>query len=440
MNEALPSDVLTGARAVATLVRTPRAFAVLARLLAAGGAALLVALVLVPWQQNVTGTGRVVALAPVERQQVVTAPLEGRVTRWLVREGSVVRKGELLLELTDNDPDILRRLEQERDALDDRKAAAVARAQSLRARQRALLTSKDAAIRAAVQRVGMAKDRTRAAQQALEVAKAARETARKNRERQAALHEQGLTSRRALELAELDEVKAATDVERAAATLQAASGEESALDGDRQKVESDVAAAVEDARASEATAMAEEASTAAELARLDVRLARQSTMEVRAPLDGTVLRIATTQGTAFVKAGEPLLVLVPDTTERAVEIWLDGNDVPLVAVGREVRLQFEGWPAVQFSGWPSVAVGTFGGRVVLVDASDDGQGRFRILVQPERQEDWPSAPYLRQGVRVNGWVLLDQVRLGYELWRRFNGFPPALKSPGAPPAQKEKAS
>ncbi|MBL8825787.1 MAG: hypothetical protein JNM18_02290, partial [Planctomycetaceae bacterium] len=30
---------------------------------------------------------------------------------------------------------------------------------------------------------------------------------------------------------------------------------------------------------------------------------------------------------------------------------------------------------------------------------------------------------LRQGVRVNGWIQLNQVTLGYELWRQLNGFP-----------------
>lgn len=36
--------------------------------------------------------------------------------------------------------------------------------------------------------------------------------------------------------------------------------------------------------------------------------------------------------------------------------------------------------------------------------------------------------YLRQGVRALGWIQLGRVRLGYELWRLFNGFPPALPS------------
>ena len=119
--------------------------------------------------------------------------------------------------------------------------------------------------------------------------------------------------------------------------------------------------------------------------------------------------------------------LMPDAKSQAVELWVDGNDVPLVSKGRPVRLQFEGWPGVQFGGWPSVAVGTFGGRVTVVDHSGDAQGRFRILVVPdERDEPWPSPEYLRQGARVNGFVLLDQVRLGYELWRQANGFPPTV--------------
>jgi hypothetical protein len=103
----------------------------------------------------------------------------------------------------------------------------------------------------------------------------------------------------------------------------------------------------------------------------------------------------------------------------------------LIEEGRPVRLQFEGWPAVQFAGWPAVAVGTFGGRVALIDPSDDGRGRFRLLVVPDELDaPWPEARFLRQGVRAKGFVLLDQVSLGYELWRRANGFPPTVTPSG----------
>jgi hypothetical protein len=102
-----------------------------------------------------------------------------------------------------------------------------------------------------------------------------------------------------------------------------------------------------------------------------------------------------------------------------------------------VRLQFEGWPAVQFVGWPSVAVGTFGGRVYLVDPTTNDRGQFRILVEPDPEDGpWPDQEYLRQGVRAQGWVLLNRVSVGWELWRNLNGFPPARepeKSGGGQP-------
>jgi hypothetical protein len=37
---------------------------------------------------------------------------------------------------------------------------------------------------------------------------------------------------------------------------------------------------------------------------------------------------------------------------------------------------------------------------------------------------WPDGDrWLRQGVRTNAWVLLDEVPLWFELWRQMNGFP-----------------
>jgi hypothetical protein len=106
-------------------------------------------------------------------------------------------------------------------------------------------------------------------------------------------------------------------------------------------------------------------------------------------------------------------------------------------IGRPVRLQFEGWPAVQFVGWPSVAVGTFGGIIAVVDATTTRVGKFRILVVPDPNEPaWPNSDILRQGLRAKGWVLLNQVPLGWELWRRFNAFPPSVSPPPvATPAQ-----
>ena len=62
-----------------------------------------------------------------------------------------------------------------------------------------------------------------------------------------------------------------------------------------------------------------------------------------------------------------------------------------------------------------------------MDATDDGKGKFRVLVTPDAADQpWPSALYLRQGARAKGWILLNTVPLGFEFWRQFNGFPPAV--------------
>ena len=364
--------------------------------------------------------------------QSVEAPIEGRVTRWYVSEGAHVEVGDPIVDLSDNDPDLMRRMRAERDALAARVEAARMRAVAIEARIDALDGSRGNAVVAAGSRQKMAVDRVRSAEQLVQAASAALHTAELQEERQRKLEVEGISSKRQLEIAELDEARARTELERSRAMLDAARTEQLAFSQDRDKVGSDGEASIRDAHAARASAEAEVATASAELTRMEVRMARQETQSVKALRKGTVLRISTNaSGSNMVKSGDILATIVPETDARAVEMWVDGNDAPLVRDGSHVRVQFEGWPALQFSGWPSVAVGTFGGKVSLVDATDDkGNGKFRVLVVPEHVHDWPKALYLRQGVRVNAWAQLGRVKLGYELWRLFNGFPASL--PEAP--------
>ncbi|MEM8682217.1 MAG: HlyD family efflux transporter periplasmic adaptor subunit [Pseudomonadota bacterium] len=170
------------------------------------------------------------------------------------------------------------------------------------------------------------------------------------------------------------------------------------------------------------------AEAAAEISRVDVNLSRQSVQIVRAPRDGVILRVFAGDAATFVRAGDVVATFVPDNATRAVEIFIDGRDVALVRPGAKVRLHFEGWPVVQFSGWPSKAVGTFGGVVIAVDPSADTNGRFRVLVNEDTTDPnpWPDDRFVRFGSNARGWVLLEQVPVGYELWRRMNNFPAEL--------------
>ena len=174
----------------------------------------------------------------------------------------------------------------------------------------------------------------------------------------------------------------------------------------------------------------------------ETALSRQGSQLVVAPRNGTIIHVEAGDTATIVSAGQPLATFMPADTERAVEIMIDGRDIGLVHPGRQVRLQFEGWPAFQFSGRPDLAVGTFRGEVVFVEPSARLDGRFRVLVkEPLNSEDciesevingiprmgecgWPPESFVRLGATVRGWILLETVPLGFELWRLLNSFPP----------------
>ncbi|MDG1179364.1 MAG: HlyD family efflux transporter periplasmic adaptor subunit [Gammaproteobacteria bacterium] len=174
----------------------------------------------------------------------------------------------------------------------------------------------------------------------------------------------------------------------------------------------------------------------------ETALSRQGSQLVVAPRNGTIIHVEAGDTATIVSAGQPLATFMPADTERAVEIMIDGRDIGLVHPGRQVRLQFEGWPAFQFSGRPDLAVGTFRGEVVFVEPSARLDGRFRVLVkEPLNSEDclesevingiprmgecgWPPESFVRLGATVHGWILLETVPLGFELWRLLNSFPP----------------
>jgi multidrug resistance efflux pump len=401
------------------------------RALAAGFVLVAAGLLFLPWRQFVSGTGRVVAYDPLERAVTVEAPLAGRVLKARVLEGQAVAAGDVLFELADNDPNLLANLQRQREATLARRDATRTRIESLLAQQKEQERALPLAIAAA---------RTR-----LAAAKVTADTARQQYERIKALFQdqRGLASQRDYELALLERDRQAAELERAQAEL------------DRTPV--DLQAAISGTTAQRDSARAELAAVEQSLVALDIQISQTQMQRVTAPRAGVVFRVQATEGT-FLRAGSPLCTIIARTETRMAELWLSGLDMPLltprevdaagkvVREGSSVRLQFEGWPALQLVGWPSLARGTFGGEVVLVDPTDNGKGKFRVLVaeKPDvvRRADgsaatipWPAPRWLRQGVRVNGWVLLQRVPLWFEVWRQMNGFPPVLTEEQLEPKQ-----
>ncbi len=175
----------------------------------------------------------------------------------------------------------------------------------------------------------------------------------------------------------------------------------------------------------------------ANLTRAETSLSRQSEQLVIAPRDGFIQSVNSGDAATIVNAGDVLASFVPETSERVIEVFIDGRDVALVQYGARARIQFEGWPAVQFSGWPSVAIGTFEGVVTAVDQSAQPDGRFRVLIAeaPDAENPWPEERYARYGAAIRAWILLETVPVGYEIWRQLNNFPPQVPNTGQPGSQ-----
>jgi multidrug resistance efflux pump len=419
-------------------VPAPRRTIVVAKTLVAVFLLFTLAALLAPWTQNIRGRGRVFAYAPEQRQQPIEATISGRVEKWFVQEGTQVKKGDPIVQLTDNDESMLDRLGAEREAIALRRTAQLQRVESLSNRIESIRRSQRAEISAAESDIQIAQRGVDAAEQDVGAATAEVETNELNLRRQRGLFDDGLASQREFELAELAARQSRAKLASATAKLAASRNKLAQSRAALRRVIASTEAEIENAEASWRSAETEVASTNAALTRLDVGISRQQAQTITAPVDGTILRVVGRLGGEQVSRGKVLAVLVPLTEDRAVELYVDGNDAALIKPGSPVRLQFEGWPAVQFSGWPSVAVGTFGGRVAFVDPGDDGRGDFRIVVVPDAADSpWPAASYLRQGVLAKGWVLLNRVSLGFEIWRQFNGFPPTTDPPPMAKTGKE---
>jgi adhesin transport system membrane fusion protein len=391
------------------------------------------ALILLPWRQAVMGTGVVFGFAPLDRQQSVDAPVSGRVVEWFVREGTAVKIGDPIAHLADNDPELLARLEEQEEAVQIKRAAAREKARVYTQVIVDYERYREMVVRAAENQVEVAVQKVKAQEQELSAAQVALTADSLQFQRITQLHKEGLVSRRDYELADQKYRESLAKVQKARADLEGAKGVELSKRAELSGYEAEANTKIGAAKSSLQEAQISVGEYDKELQEIQNKISRQSMQLVTAPRDGIILRLLAIPGTSQVKQGDPIALMVPETPDLAVALDVDGNDAPLISAGRQVRLQFEGWPAVQFPGWPSIAVGTFGGIVSLVDASDlEGDGKFRILVVPDPEEQrnpltrWPSQPWLRQGVRVKGWVLLNEVRLGYEIWRRLNGFPPVV--------------
>lgn len=395
----------------------------------------LIIIEFVPWTQTVTATGKLSAYTPYERPQEMEARITGRIKEWHVFEGVKVKKGDLILELEDYDPNfiapaLLPLFEQRKIALQETRQAALARAEQLNKRIGQMQKLVLAAVPSADARVTEADNRVREAQQKVEAAKIDVTTAQLNVDRHRQLVNDGLVSQRELELTIQTEIGSKAALQAAQANLQAAEQARASLSFGRDQITADVQQKLIDATAARDNAIAEAARATDQLADISVRQEsaqqRIQFARIEAPTDGTVVKMARVGIGETVKQGETLVTISPAAADKAIEMTAEGLDSPLLTPGRKVRLVFFGIPAIPLPAWPELMAGTRAGIIKVVDQIDDGKGNYRFWVvpDPEDNQPWPEQAQVRQGTKVLGWVILNRVPLWYEMWRRFNFFPP----------------
>lgn len=394
---------------------------------------ILLIVLFLPWQQNITGTGSVTTLSLDSRPQTIQNIIAGRIEKWYIKEGDFVAEGDTLVvisEVKDEyfDPQVLARLSEQIDA----------KAQAIQGYRNKIVALDDQinALRKGLD-FSLAKARNKVDQSQSKVISDSTDLlAFQNNYKitlsRVARYEDGFKNG-LFSLTDLESRRLKVQEESAKIVAQ-----QNKLDIARQelinaRIElSSLAAEYQDkiakATSDRSSAQSSLADAESEISKLRNKYSsvavRQDNYVVRAPQSGYIVKALKAGIGENIKEAESIATLQPQNPEIAVELYVNPMDVALITPGREVRIEFDGWPALQFGGWPGVSVGTFGGTVKVIDRVNSSNGKFRILVEPKDEEEWPAA--IRQGSGVYGWVMLSDVPIWYELWRQLNGFPPNL--------------
>ncbi len=420
---------------------------VLLRLLVIFSILFLITLFL-PWTQNVRAMGEVTTLQPNQRPQGVQTVIGGQIKQWYVREGDFVESGDTILWLSETKDAYF-----DTSLLDRTRAQVNAKEMSLQSYQAkidALADQMDAMRESVRLRTEQAQNKLRQSQLTvasdsmdLQAAQLNTEIAREQYERMEELYKQGLKSLTELENRRNTYQQAQAKLISAENKLLASRNDvinaRVELNAIQAKLRDDIAKASSD----RFSALSGRFDAEAGVAKLENEFSnyerRTDLYYLRAPQSGYVTQILSAGIGETLSAGQEVVTIVPAEYQLAVELFVRPIDLPLMEKGLPVNIQFDGWPAIIFSGWPNTSYGTYRGTIVAIDRVINPNGEYRIMVAPDTQEkDWPEA--LRVGSGANALILLKDVPIWYELWRKINGFPADLYTPSknAPPVAPPK--
>lgn len=385
-----------------------------------------------PWTQNITAPGRLTSLDPSQRPQTIHSIIGGRVEKWFVKEGQTVKKGDTIVyisEIKDDyfDTSLLERTSQQIKSKEMSVNAYMEKVRALDTQIDAINTTRKTKLLQLNNKIKQAMLKISSDSVNLEAAETQFNIAEEQYSRAIKLQQQGLISLTDLEGRKLKKQEAQAKKIDASNKLLTSRNEYLNAEMEIQATDAEYRDKVSKSESEKFATLSALFDAEAVVTKLQNQYMNYSVRlglyYVTAPQNCIITRVVKPGIGETIKEGEDLVSIMPADFSLAVEWNIEPVDLPLIRLGQKVRFTFDGWPSIVFTGWPELTFGTFGGVVVAIDNFTNEQGKYRILVAPDSSEvDWPSA--LRAGSAANGIALLKEVPVWYEMWRKFNGFPP----------------
>lgn len=392
----------------------------------------LAVMLCLPWTQNISGNGRLTSLRPDQRPQSIQTIIPGRIEAWYVKEGDLVKIGDTIMRISEIkedyfDPNLLINVE---DQIKSKESSVSGYMQKVGALDRQIdALNESAKLKRSQQELKIKQSILKVQSDSMDfrVANGNAVIAKDQYDRFKSLFEKGLKSETELEQREVAYQNARAKQVETENKLYIARQELTNVRTELNSITQDYRDKVSKAESEKFSTMSMLYDTEAQVTKLQSQFAGYSQRSgyyfITAPANGYITRAIQTGIGETIKEGDEIVTLMPSNNELAVELMVKPIDYPLISKGQKVRFIFDGWPAFVFSGWPGASSGTYGGTVVAIDNFTNNQGEYRILVAPDPTEiSWPTG--IRVGAGARGMALLNNVPLGYELWRQFNGFPP----------------
>ncbi|MEZ4720508.1 MAG: HlyD family efflux transporter periplasmic adaptor subunit [Flavobacteriales bacterium] len=390
-----------------------------------------VVIMFLPWTQNIWAPGNVTALRPDQRPATIHSMIDGQVKEWRVAEGDFVAKGDTVLIISELgqdylDPMLIPRTEQQLVAKESGVSFYMEKIKSLDQQVDALNRTRMLKLEQAENKLRQAALKIKTDSINLTAAINQSEIAEAQMKRADEIYAKGLISKTDWE--NRGQKRQKTLAEKIDAENQLLVSKNQLINAriELNTIENEFRDKISKAESEKYAAISAMYEAEAEVTGMQNKLMnvqiRSGFYCITAPQSGYITKAIIAGIGETVKKGQPLMNIVPEDQQLAAEVFVDPVDLPLLQLGSHVSLRFDGWPAVVFSGWPGTSFGTFHGEITAIDRDVNQQGKYRVLIKPSGEVKWPEP--IRVGAGVQSYILLNTVRVGYELWRNINGFPP----------------